>query len=412
MGLWLLNMLLHREARLLRSRPITPLLAFVGVTIVAFAAGTQPWLIFAETAPLAAQAGGLAMIVLSAGAFLLVAHQIRDERWLQWLTWAFLILGGLYVAGALTRDGGRFTGRLFQRGADGSLFWTWLVALAFSQAIFNRHLNLVWRLFLAGIIVAVFYIRLIQAPGWTSGWLPPMLTIIVTLLVGAPRLGLLAALAGSAAVMSSPDESLTLLMSGDNEYSKTTRLEAWSILAEILKSSNPILGLGPANYYWYTPLMPIEGYYVKFNSHNNYVDIAAQTGLLGLACFLWFAAAIGWLGWRLRSRVPPGFSRAYVFGALGGLAGTLIAAMLGDWVLPFVYNVGFDGFRASVLGWLFLGGLVSLERIADREDRVPGSPSARRPVATSPPEPGSSVAPTPVPGTPSHVLADSSVDRS
>jgi hypothetical protein len=38
--------------------------------------------------------------------------------------------------------------------------------------------------------------------------------------------------------------------------------------------------------------------------------------------------------------------------------------MLGDWVLPFVYNIGLAGFRASVLGWLFLGGLVSLEQIA------------------------------------------------
>jgi hypothetical protein len=37
--------------------------------------------------------------------------------------------------------------------------------------------------------------------------------------------------------------------------------------------------------------------------------------------------------------------------------------MLGDWVLPFVYNVGFGGFRASVLGWLFMGGLVALEQM-------------------------------------------------
>jgi hypothetical protein len=38
--------------------------------------------------------------------------------------------------------------------------------------------------------------------------------------------------------------------------------------------------------------------------------------------------------------------------------------MLGDWVLPFTYNVGLNGFRASMLAWLFLGGLVSLEQMA------------------------------------------------
>jgi hypothetical protein len=34
---------------------------------------------------------------------------------------------------------------------------------------------------------------------------------------------------------------------------------------------------------------------------------------------------------------------------------------LGDWVLPFVYNVGLAGFRSSMIGWIFLGGLVALE---------------------------------------------------
>ena len=65
----------------------------------------------------------------------------------------------------------------------------------------------------------------------------------------------------------------------------------------------------------------------------------------------------------MRNRVPAGFPRAYAYGALGGLAGTLVAAALVDWVLPFVYNLGFNGFRASVIVWIFLGGLVGLNQI-------------------------------------------------
>jgi hypothetical protein len=107
---------------------------------------------------------------------------------------------------------------------------------------------------------------------------------------------------------------------------------------------------------------------VQFNSHNQYVDLIAQTGLLGLVCFLWFAAAVGIVGWRLRKQVPAGFAQAYVYGALGGLVGTLAAGMLGDWVLPFFYNIGLSGFRASVLGWLFLGGLVALEQMASQSE--------------------------------------------
>jgi hypothetical protein len=40
--------------------------------------------------------------------------------------------------------------------------------------------------------------------------------------------------------------------------------------------------------------------------------------------------------------------------------------LFGDWILPFVYNIQFTGFQASVLLWTFLGGLVTLEQVAIR----------------------------------------------
>jgi MFS family permease len=113
----------------------------------------------------------------------------------------------------------------------------------------------------------------------------------------------------------------------------------------------------------YTPLFPILGYYIEFNSHSQYVDLIAQVGFLGLACFLWFFGEIGRLSMSLRERVPEGFTKAYVYGVIGGIAGTLVAAALVDWVLPFVYNIGMQGFRGTVLAWIFLGGLVSIEQI-------------------------------------------------
>jgi hypothetical protein len=146
------------------------------------------------------------------------------------------------------------------------------------------------------------------------------------------------------------------------EYSLGTRVDAWVIVTEITLV-NPILGLGFANYYWYTPLFPIRGWRVNFNSHSQIVDIFAQTGVLGLLSFFWFAGELGNLGLRLREKVPDGFARAYVYGALGGLVATLFAAFLVDWVLPFIYNIGLGGFRASILAWIFLGGLVSIEQI-------------------------------------------------
>ncbi|MEZ4555366.1 MAG: O-antigen ligase family protein [Caldilineaceae bacterium] len=145
-----------------------------------------------------------------------------------------------------------------------------------------------------------------------------------------------------------------------DEYSYSTRVDALLIMLEMARVS-PLLGFGPANYYWYTPLYRIRGWEVKFNSHNQYADILAQIGLIGMACFLWFFGELAWLAWKLRNEVTPGFNQAYVYGVIGGIAGTLVAAALADWVIPFVYNIGMRGFRGSMLGWLFLGGLLSIE---------------------------------------------------
>lgn len=79
--------------------------------------------------------------------------------------------------------------------------------------------------------------------------------------------------------------------------------------------------------------------------------------------FGWLIFELARLGWKLRSRALDGFSRGYAVAILGGLAGMLVSGFMGDWFLPFLYNIGIAGFRASLFAWLFLGGLISLEKI-------------------------------------------------
>jgi hypothetical protein len=366
LGLWILEMLAgRRNIIFLSSRVFRPLLYFLVVAVLSFIAGQLPWYSFVSRAPMGAQLAGLSIFVLSAGAFVLVAHEIRDERWLERMVGLFLVLGALFVGGQLLGSQGQFITRLFPGSATGSMFWVWLAALSFSQAAFNKRLPLVWRTALAILLLGTLYVAYVQNNGWKSGWLPALSTVVAIVGLRSWRIGLAMAFFGLLLI---PD-LLSQVISTDL-YSYSTRIDAWIIIAEIIKV-NPILGLGPSNYRWYTPLFPIRGYAVQFNSHNQYVDLVAQSGLLGLAFFLWFFAEVGRLGLRLRTRVPDGFARAYVYGALGGLVGTLTSAMLGDWVLPFFYNVTLGGFRASVLPWLFLGGLVALERMYDQ--RQPSS---------------------------------------
>lgn len=361
-ALWIFGLIVNRQRQVyINSHAILPLISLVGVALIAFLNGQFPWYMFTKHAPLTAQLGGLALFGLSAFAFLVVGFQIQSIDGLKRLVFLFLGLGTIYILGDLFHSLGVVINRFIVPDVTGSLFWVWLVSLSFSQALINKSLRMVWRLALFSLAVGTLFVGLVQNSGWTSGWLPALVSVFVILWVAHPRFSILpgALLAGLVALRM--DKITSLFMVGDNQYSLVTRLEAWTIMEKIV-SVSPFLGLGPANYYWYTPLFPILGYSVSFNSHNNYVDLIAQTGLIGLACFIWFAWEVGRLGWQLKSKVNDGFQKAYVIGALGGLAGTLVAGMLGDWVIPFVYNIGFGGFRASMFGWIFLGGLIVVLR--------------------------------------------------
>jgi hypothetical protein len=202
-----------------------------------------------------------------------------------------------------------------------------------------------------------FYVAIKQAYDWKSGWLPPLVAVATIVAIRYWRRLLPLAPIGVLLAYYVATQSI-----GTDEYSWGTRLDAWLIVTEIVKAS-PLFGLGFANYYWYTPIFRIRGYSVRFNSHSQYIDLIAETGIVGLIVFFWFFWEVAKLGWSLKDRVPEGFAQAYVYSALGGLAGTVFAGFLVDWVLPFVYNIGLTGFRASVLAWLFLGGLVSLEHM-------------------------------------------------
>jgi uncharacterized membrane protein YeaQ/YmgE (transglycosylase-associated protein family) len=76
------------------------------------------------------------------------------------------------------------------------------------------------------------------------------------------------------------------------------------------------------------------------------------------------ATEIGIQAQKLRKRFSGDFNAGYASAALAGLIGTLIASGIVEWMLPFVYNVGFSGFRFSVFIWVFLGGLVILDKLS------------------------------------------------
>lgn len=355
-GLWFVDMfIVKRNFQFIKSRALLPVVIFMVSSVISLVMGQIPWFPFANQAPLDAQIGGFAIFILSLGIMFATAHLIQDIKWLEIIVWTFIGLGTVYVFGRIFRlpfD------RIYQSGfTAGSMFWTWLVALSFGQLVFNRMLKTSNKVLLAVVVLVTFYVALRQGYDWKSGWLPPLVVVAVILGLRHPRLVLL--VIPFALIVAG---YLTTELIASDEYSWGTRVDAWLIVLEISRES-PLFGLGFSNYYWYTPLFPIRGWRVSFNSHSQYVDLIAQVGLFGLVFFLWIFFEVGRLGWGLKNRLPDGFARSYTYSVIAGAVGTLVAAFLVDWVLPFVYNIGFNGFRASILPWIFFGGLISIERI-------------------------------------------------
>jgi len=329
------------------------------IATVSFGMGQFPWFVFARQAPITAQAAGFAIVVFSVGGMLLSAHLLQDINWLKTIVWIFLGLFAIYIISRVANLS--FISNLYNQGfVAQSMSWTWLITLTFGQIIYNNKLSRRVRGILIGLVVLTFYVAFVQGFEWKSGWVPPLVAVFVLLAIRYRKLTIIAI---PFAVMLALYAAVHLIAT--DEYSWGTRTDAWRIILEISRVS-PLLGMGFSNYYWYTPLFPIRGWHVSFNSHSQFVDLIAQTGYFGLISFLWLFFAIARLSISLARRLPGGFAQAYSHAVFAGVIASMVAAYLGDWVLPFVYNVGLSGFRASILPWIFMGGLIGLEQMFAR----------------------------------------------
>ena len=355
--LWLMDMfVVKREFKFVKSRPIRPAFYMLLVSIIAFAIGQISWFPFAKQAPIDAQIGGFAIYFFLVLAMIMTANVLRDIRWLKAIVWTFVGLGFIYVLGrTLHLD---VVDRIYTHGVyANSMFWMWLVALPLSQAIYNNHLSLKARAMLYGIVAMTFYVAMVQQNDWKSGWVPA--AVVAAALVGWKfRKVVPFTIPFVLMVVAYLAQDLI----STDQYSWGTRVDAWLVVLDISRTS-PIIGLGFSNYYWYAKVFTIRGYHIKFNSHSQFVDIIAQTGILGLACFMWILFEVGRLAYKLMDQLPEGFAKGYAYGVFAGVLGSLMASFLVDWLLPFAYNIGLDGVRASILPWIFFGGLISIEQM-------------------------------------------------
>lgn len=371
-GMWLIQ----RKASLASSPANQPLLLFLIAGLISLIAGNALWdpAVPRPSNLLVVQFAQWGIFVLSAGAFWLTANLVQNEQWLQKVTFFFLALSGttavLRMLPGVSSLVGHFTTIAFIRAP----FWICLIGLSAGQLLFNQTLKKWARVGLFLILAVSLFSSLVVNRESVSTWAPSVavLGVLFWLRFAKARVVLLI-LAGLALLtFFSP---IYEFAGGDPEWVLSGQSRV-VLIQRVLKASmhNPIFGLGPASYRAYTSLEPLQygkalWWQPNVSSHNNYVDVFAHTGLVGLGLFLWFLVALVQLGWRLTQHYRKGFLGGYVNSALAILIALMVAMLAADWFLPFVYNIGFLGFQASVLAWMFLGGLVAVENITTKDTK-------------------------------------------
>lgn len=392
-GFELVRRLVSRRPLLPASPANAPWLALVLVALLSVLAGGALWdpRVSVDGDFLVVQLAQLAILALSACAFWLPGSWLAERRELA-------VLAGIVVAVAVYHVlAFVWLAMPYRHAFD---VWAnpaarvWLVAIPASLALFHDGLRPLPRLALFVLGAAMIALPWRQDAGWASGWLPSLVTLLVLASLRLGRVSLVMGMAAAAPAAALFFGYLLPRIAVEDAWSLATRAQAWRGLVDLL-DGRWALGLGLASYwhYWrgiigrFAFFDPAVGYMhvttdPKVNMHNNYMDVLGQMGLLGIVVLAWLIAALAWQAARAYRAEPAGFGHAYAAAAIAALTGMLASGMLGDWFFPFVYNVGFIGFRGAALGWLLLGGLCVLD--ATRMAAAPApAPDPPPPITTA-----------------------------
>lgn len=368
---WLLRKFLNRDVRIVRSRLSRPLIALLLVMTISLLHGNATWdaSVPRPQTALLVQLAQMSIYIFSFLAFWLVADQVIDLKQLRRLVYLIIIVFGV-AAVLLVLASQLFHSQIsFLSYVPQNLLMIWVAALSISLAwhddSLTRHKKFgLLLLALIGILTPFLLNR-----EWLGGWMPVLVTIFAVIWFQNPRMRiLLLMLAGTLLFLKGAPRFLVVI-NWHNEWDQSgaSRLTIWRSVIE-LGNRSPIFGLGPVAYRYYHYVKPLTyggAYWMRpsVSAHNMYIDMFAQLGVAGLICYLWFLLEIIRLSYRTYSCInAPGFARGYGLAAFCVVPGIVAADMLAATSLPYVYNLGFTGFRVSVVSWMLLGGLVVLER--------------------------------------------------
>lgn len=367
-GLFVLRKIILKERILLkRSNVNVPTLGFVSVTILSLIWSIifrDPHVNVWDRFLLVQIAAGLVMVMLPL-AMILTANTIHDLstiRWMAGLTIAAGIVGILVDPLGISIPSNTF-----------GLIGMWIITISISMGIFYRRLWWFLRLLLLALAGWWLYKGFVLNLYWIAGWLPSLLAIIVLSFMRSWRALLVILVVIFMLIGPNLEFYLGTFIQQEAQESLYTRLDAWEVTWHVVKD-HLLLGTGPGGYaVYFMTYFPTRA----MATHNNYFDVIAQTGIVGLGFLLWLLARLiaSGIGLHRRLRGTGILEEAIANASLAGLTGTIVIMMFGDWLLPFAYTQTIAGFDHIVPTWVFMGVIVALDHMVPRANETL-SPSA------------------------------------
>jgi len=111
--------------------------------------------------------------------------------------------------------------------------------------------------------------------------------------------------------------------SGDLEESANQRLEVWNEAVSIFKG-HPLIGIG------YSGFVVATAHLLLHDTHNYYLKIAVEQGLIGLGLWLSFILSVGLTAWKLAMSGQSRQSRSIGFATFGCIVAVMICNLFGD----------------------------------------------------------------------------------
>lgn len=362
---WILKMMIVDKRFSLKPFPTNkPLLGFIFVVLFSVIWSTVFRDPLVDPANLSKKfafvqiASALTMVMLP-GAFLLVANHINNVNFLKILVILML------VAGVIATFIRYILGLGFVVVNDGGLFTMWIAILGVGMGLFNREWPWRWRGGLLALGAAAFVFRFTEQITWLAGWLPGAIALGILIFMRSKKLFFIVLIPVIIFIALNADYYLGTVIEDETNESGNTRMAAWEVNWRVT-GQHLLFGTGPAGYAaYYMSYFPQDA----MATHNNLIDILAQTGIVGFTLCMWFFFSLAWYGYQLCRKLKgrDDFLAALANIAFAGTVSCTITMFFGDWLFPFTYTQTIAGFDYVVYSWLFMGTIPVIDHLTRTE---------------------------------------------